>query len=500
MSQLTVLTNPQKVHSANKLKGLFYLLFWLVGNAMIWGGALGFLKYKPPSYSSNWTVNVPASATNTNVSVPDIGQASSNTDSPYKIFADPREIYKILAENDDVIEAAAKHLKIPVKKFGKPRIKILDNTTFMRFEITAQTPVEAQRKGKALHMAFVQYVNRLRNEENSQQDKNLEVVVKRDREKLEAAKQLLYKYKLNSSLSSTQQVSDLSTNLEVLRRQQAETQAQLQQINARVIQLSASLGLSPREAADALALQSDKLFQQYLAKYSEVSSELIDLSAKYAPENPVVINKQEAQQTAVNALVKQGKLLLGRSLSPPTLAQIIQNGAQSNSGQRSALFQDLITLQTQQKGFQAQALELEKQVKQLDSRMKLLSIQKSNLDSLERDVKIAEAVFSSNLTKLNLSKPSQSNSYPEIGLVTRPNLATQPNIKPEFVLLGAVAGSFFLTTGILALILRERQQQKAKQLAWLASINANSINSNSTNPNQLNSNSNNSNNSIASKN
>ncbi|NJL10703.1 MAG: hypothetical protein HC908_12450 [Calothrix sp. SM1_7_51] len=113
--------------------------------------------------------------------------------------------------------------------------------------------------------------------------------------------------------------------------------------------------------------------------------------------------------------------------------------------------------------------------------MKQLSIQKSNLDSLERDVKIAEAVFSSNLTKLNMSQTNQSNSYPEVGLVTRPSLATQTNLKPEFVMLGAGAGSFFFTTGILALILRDRQQQKVKQLAWIASTNANSINSNSLN-------------------
>ncbi|MEB3181397.1 MAG: hypothetical protein VKL59_20530 [Nostocaceae cyanobacterium] len=478
----TVPNAPENSTSTAKSKK-HYIFLWLGTNAVIWSIALLYLALRPSSYKSQWSINLPATTPKTSVSVPNIGQASSWNESPYRSFADPRENYKFLAESDEVLEAAANQIKMPVEKFGKPKIKIIDNTTLMRFEIKGNTPQQAQQKALALQNALQTIIDKLRIQEVSQQDGILAQSISGDEQKLQAAKQRLYAYKATATLNSSQQLRDLTTNLEGMRRQKSETVAQLKQVTAKMRQMSVSLGLSPQEAADALVLQSDKLFQQYLANYSQASADLLNLSAKYLPANPVVITKQQAKDSAEAALLQHGQRLLGRPVSTITLRQLMLSGGGSTESysERARLLQELISLQTQQQGMLAQVEELDQQIAQLESRLKILSQQESKLDNLERDVKIAEAVFSSNLTKLNLSKSDVSSSYPQFSIITPPNLPKKSsNPSPLLVLLGTGICSIFLTTGTVTLWMRDRKQQQPKYIDWKPSTNSTN-NSNSSN-------------------
>jgi uncharacterized protein involved in exopolysaccharide biosynthesis len=180
----------------------------------------------------------------------------------------------------------------------------------------------------------------------------------------------------------------------------------------------------------------------------------------------MIIAKQSAKDAAQAALLQEAQSLLRRPISTASLAQImLSGGGSSDTGShRANLFQELISLQAQQRGVQAQVQGFDQQIAQLESRLGILSQQESKLDSLQRDTKIAEAVFSSNLTKLNLSKSALAGSYPQIAIVTRPSLAKESSgPKSKLVLMGALAGSFFLTTGTVSLWWRDRKIQQTKQ-------------------------------------
>lgn len=444
-----------------------YLLLWIVTNGLIWSVTLLYLKKTPPTYTSEWKIILPGGRSSTNVNLPGIGQASTSSEPALSNqSSDPRQNYKVLGETDEVLEAAANQLKIPVNKFGKPRIKIVDNTSLMQFEIKADTPQEAQNKAFAFHRALLAKLDELRKEEIAQQNRNLKVFLGGSEEKLQTAQQRLSQYKARSRLSSSDQLRDLSVNIEGIRRQRAETVAQLQQANARFSQLSASLGLSSQQAVDALALQSDPLFQQYLADYSKASTALVNLSAKYLSNHPAVIAKQKEKDVAQAALVQQAQSLLRKPVSLATLEQLNLGGggsSGSSSSDRSTLFQDLISLESQIKGLQAQAQELGRQTTQLESRLATLSQQESQLDSLQRDVRIGEAVFSSTLTRLDLSQLNISASYPAVSLLSKPSLPEEPSApKKKLALLGSVMGSFFMTTGMTSLWLLSRKIHKPK--------------------------------------
>jgi len=126
--------------------------------------------------------------------------------------------------------------------------------------------------------------------------------------------------------------------------------------------------------------------------------------------------------------------------------------------------QELISLQAQRQGLQSQVQELEEQIGSLENRASSLSQQESTLAELQRNVKIAEAVFSSTMTKLDLSTSNIFASYPQIQVVNQPVLPEKPS-SPNiiFALLGTSAGSLFLTTGLFLLWWRNYRNQELNQ-------------------------------------
>lgn len=446
---------------------VFYLLMGLALNQSIWAASFAYLKLTSPAYTSKWAIAIAGVRSSTNVSLPGIGETSSSSDSSYSSqTADPRENYKYLAENYEVLQLAANQLNMSREKFGKPQVKILDNSALLEFEMDGNTPKQAQLKALALQNALATKLEQIRSEEVAQQNKNTENSLESAKQKLEVAQQSLSNFKAGSLLSSNGQLQDLTSNLEGLRRQQAETVAELQQVEARFQQLTNDLGLSTPQAVDALVLQSDSVFQQYLADYSKVSAELIQLTNRFLSPNPVLLSKQQEQELAQAALLQRSQLLLKRPISQDTLKQLALSGSSSSgsSSERANLLQELISLRGQQQGLEAQAQGLNQQIVKLESRLTNLSQEESKLDSFQRDVKIAEAVFSSSLTKQQLSKANISASYPPASLVVKPSLPEDASApKKNIVLLGTAMSSLFFTTGTTLLWLRDRKIQEIKE-------------------------------------
>lgn len=74
------------------------------------------------------------------------------------------------------------------------------------------------------------------------------------------------------------------------------------------------LDVSVEQASNILSLRSDRLFQQYLDNYSQISPELVNLEAKYQPSHPIAIAKREEQARAENALIQRAKTIVGQSV------------------------------------------------------------------------------------------------------------------------------------------------------------------------------------------
>lgn len=437
-----------------------YFVVGIILNTLLWAASITALKLKHPVYTSTWTLDLPAARSDTLLEVPGVGRAAQSSDSPYSNFmvADPRTNYKDLLEGQEVLASAASTIQEAPEAFGKPRVEVVPNTTLIRIAVNGLSPNEARQRAIAFQNAFEAKLATLRKQEASQKSQNLKASLDAASERLKVAQQRLSNYKVQSGLDSGEQLRDLSVNIESLRRQRSEILGQAQDSANQLQQLSGSLGLSPQQAADAFVLQSDAIFQQYLVGYSKTSAELSTLESSYAPTHPKVIETIEENRSARQRLLDRGKKLLGREVNDATLKQISVSNGISSETQRSGLFQQMITLQGRAEGLKGQAGALDQQVQQLEGMMGTLSNKKSVLVNLERDVQIAEAIFTSTLGKLDLTSSNSSNAYPPVAMRSRPSLPTLPS-SPKIVpvLLGTFLASVLLSLGLAALWLRDRR-------------------------------------------
>ncbi len=430
-----------------------YLPYWLGGNILLWSAAILYLLLKSPTYTSKWSVSLPANQNSSSVNIPDIGSLSSDVDSPYRsdIF-DPRENYKYLLKEKEILTAAAAEVNMERSEFGKPEVEIVDNTTMMEISMEGDTPELAREKAIALQSTLEQKLGELRQGQIGQSAQSLSASLERSRLALDEARRKLADFRANSAAGSNNKADNLSENLEDLRRQEAEAQAELQQTRVQAQNLARNLGLSPESAKDAFALHSDSLFQQYLAEYTRASGEMVALEAKFQSDSPVVNDMQAEAATAYQALLDRGSKIIGRSFSPELLQQLNLRTGNENNSYRGGLLKDLVSLQSQADGLTARAAALAQQVARLEQQENVIVRQESTAARLQQEAKFAETLYSSNLAKSRLSESNLYNAYPQIQVAFQPSFPKKPSSpQPVLVGLGTFMASLFYTTAISSL-------------------------------------------------
>lgn len=453
-------------HSTDSTKGrsnwITYLFLGLIANAAIWSAAFYYLKNTSPTYTSNWALTLPGARGSTSVNVPDVGGAFSQIQNPYGNNSDPRENYKFIIESEAVRKAAAAQLNIPENELGDTRIRVVQNTTLMMVEVEGDSPEQAQKQSWAIFQALQDRLKQLRVEEGAQQRAEIQSTLVESQRKLELAQTRLSEYKTRSGLASGSQIEQLSGNIEQLRQKRAEVIAQQRQTNARLQELTANLNLNASEAADAFTLKADPLFKQYRQDYSTATTALTALTTKYGPQHPSVVRERGRQQATQAAMLQRSQVLLGRPAQESTLAQLNVDDGQGGSA-RETLFRDLVTIQVDKQGHDATAQELDRQITQLEARLQTLGQFRSTMDALQRDMQVAEAVFSSTLAGLDIGKSQVYGTYPHIQMLAQPSYPGSPTSPDKkFTVLGALGGSVCLTAGLILFAMRKRLLGKRK--------------------------------------
>jgi uncharacterized protein involved in exopolysaccharide biosynthesis len=455
----------KKISNLFRGRWLRYGILCVGGNVLIWGSSMQYLKVTKPIYTSEFSLVISGGSFGVNVNLPGIGQATSSSSSPTSGSTyDARANYEYIFTSEPVLEKAAAIAKIQNTQFGKPRIKLLDNTTIIKIEITGNSPKQARLKSLALYQAMVSQINLLRDSEINQRKTPTEKTLRSAQQKLEQAQKKLSSYKTRFGLNFPDQVNNLSSNIEQLRRQRAEARAQERSTYQRLQQLTKSLGLSPEQAADGFLLHVDQIFQQNLKDYSEATTSLEILITKFGPNHPQIVKESKRQEAAAVALVERSQVLLEK---PMTTLELNRLALAINGSGRDTLFQNLVTYKSEQQGLQSQVKTLDKEIQRLEERLETLSQRQSTLENLKRDERIAEAVFASTLAKLDLGQGDIFAAYPLVQMLVEPSLPDEPTApKKGLVLGGAAAGSLLTTLGLSLLWIRKPWIEKLSQ--WVS--------------------------------
>ena len=441
----------------------YYWLWWLkylllsgICNGAVWLLALTYLKTIPPTFTSELIVHVAGGSPGVSVNLPSIGQANTSSSSSFGSHSDPRENYKLMATSETVLKAAAESLEIPVSEFGKPNIELINNTTLLLLEVDGEDPKLAKSKAWALYQSLYKRLNVLRSQEQTERDKAVQQVLEDTRVKLTDAQNKISNYKLRSGFNSSAQIKDLISNMGDLQAKLINEIARYRQINGRLQQLVTTLRLSPQKAADALVLQTDQEFQKILIEYTDATTILTNLLPSRGPNYPDVVEARQKQQASLKALLQRGQKLLGIPAEQLNLERLILDNSNGSGVKRGDLFVELIKTNAELKGLDGQIATLKEQINNLKAELNTLTEKESIHDNLDRDLQIAQAVFASTLTKIDLSKGDPFASFPMIQIIEEPTLPEKPSApKPKLVLAGAVVGSLFVTAGLTLLWWRE---------------------------------------------
>ncbi len=431
--------------------GWLYLMLGIFLNGLIWGGAILAMKKQAPNYTSGWSLYLPQSKSGVDVNLPGVGVASSGGElAGYSQRLDPRENYQYLANSPSVLSAAAKAAGLPPEKFGKPKISLVPNTTIIEFEISGSSPEETLKKARALNQALIKQVDLLSAQESQRQKEETRAILLAAQEKFKAAQERLSQYKATSNLNNSEQINKVADSIEELRKERSELLGEQQKAERSMQLLSANLGMSPQQAVDALTLQGDQIFQEYLKKYSEASANILTLISKWTPTSPMVMAEKTKQSAAREALMERGNLILAKPVDPEVLDFLNLTVSGSASGERATLFQQLITVRGEAQGMMAKAETLNQQIAELETRLKLLTKEQPTLNNLQGEVEVAKAIFSSTVAKLNLSQPETSAAYPPLQTLSEPSLPEAPSgSKKKFILMGAAGASLALTPALV---------------------------------------------------
>lgn len=438
------------------LRWLKYILIFSACNGAVWFLAISYLKKTPPSYTSSLLLHVAGGGPGVSLNLPDIGQANTSSGTSFGADSDPRENYKLMLMSATILENAAEKLKLSESELGKPQVELVQNTTLLEITLSGKNPQEAPKKLWAIYHALYDRLNVLRGEEQEERNKGVQKALGNAQKKLREAQKKVSNYKIQSGFSSVDQVKDLIGNLGNLQTQLIQAQALYQEKNNSLQQLSSTLQLSPQEAADALVLQTDQEFQKSLKEYTDVTTLLTTLLANRGSNYPDVLEARRQQQAALNAMLQRGQILLRIPLNQLRLERLILDNSNGSGVKRADLFTQLVNLNTEKEGIAGQIETLKQKIAELEAKLQLFSQKESVFASLDRDLQIAQAIFATTLTKIDLSQNDPFGSFPLIYIIEEPDLPTEPSApKPKLILAGALIGSIFVTMGLTLLWWRE---------------------------------------------
>jgi DNA-binding NarL/FixJ family response regulator/uncharacterized protein involved in exopolysaccharide biosynthesis len=432
-----------------------YLAIGAILNALVWLLAVVYLRLAPPTYTSKWGVKTIEADPGVELILPDGGKASSvpkSWEPPSN--RDLRNDYVYIFSSPEVLKEAAAFLKISEDDYDEPRVTVDEENGIIAFEIDGQTPEEAQQKAIAFNQIVDRKIAKLREKELGRQEVNNQNTLEKARAKLTVAQQRLSEYQAKSGIDSDRQVENLTENIENLRRQQSELLAKQKGIGSRYERLDLDVkDLSSPQASDSYKLLADSVYKKQLEQYAIAKSSLTTLLNRFTPEHPIVQEKQKELTRTAAALETQASSVLGRSVNIDTLAKIAPLAFDPQTALvREDLQKELITNRAEWQKLQAQNAELAQQIAQLETRLRNMSQEKLQIDNLKRDVQVAEAVFASTLAKLDLNQENIYSVYPPLQLVNEPDIPEKPsNPNPTSVVLGGLAGSFLVTTGLALL-------------------------------------------------
>ena len=431
---------------------LFNIKFIVLGLLVVVVTLLGiYLAFETPNYKTSWIMLLPGTERASTIDLDNIGEARSNGGNAYgSVSISPKNTYREIALSDAVINNAARQYGVAANAFSKPRITLIDQTPAIKFTLVGESKEELAFRANLYNDTFHATLDELRSNEIERNFEGIEINLEEAKRRLSQARQDIVEYQIKSSFVSDDQFKRVTNDTEQLRVEHTKTDVELASLNATLSSSLRQLGISSGQAQAFLTLQVNPTVAAILKTLSQKLAELASISSSYALENPVR-RTLDSEITSLTAQVR--KLLQG----VPNLEQIDNPhlyGLLSISNVESV--KHVNTLLAKQSGLIAQGQALVESRERYLVRVKSHTQGAATLADLQRVHQIAEAIFSSALAKLDISRLDIYATYPLTQLLTQPGATIERDrLQTKLIIVASI-----LIYGILILALTLAQVRK----------------------------------------
>lgn len=425
--------------------GRYKRYFAIIGPVLgaIWLATAAYLLLVPKSYVSEFTLILPGSGMGSSLNVESIGQAQSSSNSAFASSTlSPTENYKQLMGADITLDAAARIAREDRGAFPQPVVRLVDQTNLIHVSVSGASPEQAKRRADAVRSAFLAQLDILREDEAVSREKSDMAHIEELSRKEQDAQRNLIAFQASHGLATMDQFNARIASVDNLRDKQRETRIQARQHAGTSRRLSGSLNATPRTADVAMRLRGDPLFQKLVERYADVRAQVSEKSGTLGAQHPELARLNSELKELRRAVVQRGRELTGLSEG-----EILSMVDLQLDGGRSSLMQGMTMSDAQAAGANAALDQIDRDLAQAEAQSPQLIEQASKLAELQREHRVAEAVLSSALARLDTNKQDPFVSYPLVQTLAPPALPREP-AGPSWVI--ALAGA--LGASLLVLI------------------------------------------------
>lgn len=448
LTRLDRLLAKRRPHERGYLlrRGLRYGFVFAMWSCAVWVPIMGYLGSTPPSYTSHMSLILPGSGASSSVNIENIGQASSHASSAFASNSiSPTQTYKRLIRADRILDAAAASLNTHPKNLPRPKVTLVDQTGLIHVEITGGSAQRARAHNEAVLQAFFSEVEALRADDLNVRE--------------QGAVRAIEDYR-NSVLANRNAVSNLQDETGFLSRDQFAAQvaendtrlanslalkAKLDEKTAYVASLESRLGLNAEHAARALDLYSDQEYLALVADVADKAAGLAEARARFGSQHPRRQEAEVAYTQSQEATLRAATAITGLPRSIAARLNV------SQFGDRTQLLAELLRAEADRAGLSAQYDTLSKNAATEKTRLERASRAAAQLEDLQRDFQVAEAVFASAIARAQSSKTDVFASYPLVQVLENPSLPDGPSSPRRKLALAAGVGATLLILMALSL-------------------------------------------------
>lgn len=453
--------SPGKIKAVSKTvikHRLFrYGLLMLIGLVSIWLPALTYVFKSEDVFKSPWSIIIPGTGMGSSLNIDSIGQTTTSIASPYSSSSvDPKVNYKAILMSSMVLKSAAESLDMTVAEYGKPLIKLIDQTAIMQMLTEDNSAELAYKKSVALYEAFENELDRLRKDERTMIDRSNADQLEIYKQQVAVAQRKLLEFQSSSLIASSNKLELSLAAIDRLNTRRSELLLKIASNRARKTAIQSFTGLSIERASDVVKLQQDSAMRELQVNFSDFYSDYLDRSATLGARNPKVSSITSKMKAITKAMDERATIILGDHEDA-----FVEQYAAVVSSDGGNFYLDQIAIDAELAAEESELAELDSLVSELELGIQETTQATARLDELTRAYQVAETIYLSSLAKQDLGKSDVFASYPMVQLLVPPTMPEKPEkLARIFAIAGALVGSMFILLSLAILWKRNALLQK----------------------------------------